>query len=192
MSSRGKYFLVALLAILVIGSGLYVHGRSMDAPGSAEKSIENDNSFHTLLPMAQSAPAIALRTMDGQPVRLADMRGKVVVITFWASWCPSCRHELGLMQQLHERWKNDGVTVLAVNWRESAAEVKEFLADARITIPAVLDESGAAFDQFNAAFLPTSYVISRTGQVVAKAVGVPEWHSERTTDLLRRLLAERT
>ena len=187
-----KFVLAALFAVSGIASGVIVNSRSVEVTETATTAIEDDNSFHTLLPMAQSAPAVALRDIDGQPVRMADLRGKVVLMTFWASWCPSCRHELGLMQQLHERWKGDGVIVLAVNWRESAAAVKQFLSDERITIPTALDESGAAFDQFNTAFLPTTYVISRTGQVVAKAIGVPEWHSDRTTELLQRLLAERT
>ncbi len=116
---------------------------------------------------ARQAPDFVLQTADGATVRLSDLRGKVVLLNFWATWCPPCKAEMPDLNALHEE---HGATrdfmVLGINMEESAAEVAAFAGPRKLTFPLLLDPDGTVSSGLYAIrSLPTSLIIDREGNI---------------------------
>jgi hypothetical protein len=100
-------------------------------------------------------------------MRLADLRGKVVLLNFWATWCMPCRQEMPALETLYQRYKDAGLVVLAVNMdRLSTAGVEAFVQEVAVTFPIVLDPAWATAQTYRVLGLPTTYLIDRAGNVV--------------------------
>lgn len=113
------------------------------------------------------APDFTLQDLSGAPVQLAALRGQVVLINVWATWCPPCRAEMPAIQSVYEQLRDQGFTVLAVNVREDADQVRSFMTEQGLTFPALLDSSGAVSALYQSRVYPSSYFIDRTGLVRA-------------------------
>lgn len=113
------------------------------------------------------APDFTLRDLSGAPVQLAELRGQVVLINVWATWCPPCRAEMPAIQTVYEQYRGEGFTVLAVNIREDAATISDFMAQNGLTFPALLDDDGAVSNRYQARVYPSSYFVDRAGVVRA-------------------------
>ena len=135
------------------------------------------------------APEFTLATADGKKVALAGLKGKVVLLNFWATWCPPCREEMPSMERLHQELKEQGLTVLAVNIQESPKQVARFMRDFRLTFPALLDGDATVSGLYGVRGLPSTYLVDRTGQVVGQAVGARDWAGAPAKALIRALLA---
>ena len=116
------------------------------------------------------APDFALAMLDGQSTSLSDHRGKIVLINFWATWCPPCRTEMQDIQAAAQAHPNDFV-VLAVNNSEDIELVKPFIAGAQLTFPILLDTDGAVSRKYTVQGMPTSFFIDRAGIVRATYIG---------------------
>ena len=114
-----------------------------------------------------AAPSLALPTLEGDRVRLADFQGKVVLVNFWASWCEPCVREMPRLQQWHEQYSDDGLVVLGVNtlYQDSQPEVEAFVQKLGVTYPMLLDAEGEQSRRWLAQPLPRSYIIDRQGVV---------------------------
>ncbi|NTU81654.1 MAG: redoxin domain-containing protein [Chloroflexales bacterium] len=117
--------------------------------------------------VGHSAPAIALATPNGTPISLADLRGQVVLVNFWATWCPPCRAEMPAIQAAYARYHDQGFTVLAVTADEDQAAVAAFVRDHQLTFPALLDPHGSVHAAYLANTLPSSFFVDRQGVVRA-------------------------
>ena len=137
------------------------------------------------------APDFTLRDLKGNKVRLQDLRGKVVFLNFWATWCPSCRLEMPSMEKLHEEFGHQGLVILAINYRERPEEINAFFKEHRLDFTALLDEQGRALDLYKAWSLPTTYLINRNGEIAGKVVGYRDWHSEQARVFFRQLLEDK-
>ena len=136
-----------------------------------------------------AAPELVLRTLAGEPVRLSDLRGKVVLVNFWATWCIPCRTEMPAIEALYQRYRAQGLEVLAVNLdRLSTTGVEAFLKEVKVTFPIVLDPDWSAARTYGVLGLPTSYLIDRAGNVVVREVGERDWADELSQAAVRRLL----
>jgi peroxiredoxin len=133
------------------------------------------------------APAFQLKDVNGKSFSLRDYRGKVVLLNFWATWCPSCKLEMPSLETLHKTLGNKGLVVLTVNVRESADEVKGFFQKQRLWFPALLDEDGDVFERFNVWSLPTTFIIGKKGELLGKVIGYRNWGSDQTIGVLQRL-----
>ncbi len=113
----------------------------------------------------QQAPDFTLNTLDGQPVKLADYRGKVILVNFWASWCGPCKEEMPLLQTADEQHKADGLVVLGINttFQDNRQAAEQFVRDTRVKFPILLDESGSVSQDFRVISIPMSFFIDRKG-----------------------------
>jgi thiol-disulfide isomerase/thioredoxin len=103
-----------------------------------------------------AAPDFTLQDLSGRPWRLRNLRGKVVFLNFWATWCIPCRQEMPTMEKLHLEFKKHGLEVAAVNFRESKKEVQKFFDELGLTFTALLDKDGKVFEEYGAWSLPLS------------------------------------
>jgi len=134
------------------------------------------------------APEFRLKDVNEKSFSLRDYRGKIVLLNFWATWCPSCKLEMPSMETLHKALGNKGLMVFAVNVRESADDVKAFFQEHRLSFPALLDEDGDAFERFNVWSLPTTFIIGKKGELLGRVIGYRDWGSDQTMGVLQRLL----
>lgn len=118
------------------------------------------------------APELDLATVGGPPLVLGAMRGRVVLLNFWATWCVPCRTEMPLLERTYQRLKRRGLIVVGVDKQEPRAAVSLFLRTLHITYPVMLDSSGDASLQYQVSALPTSFVIDRQGIIRAVRIGM--------------------
>jgi thiol-disulfide isomerase/thioredoxin/Cu/Ag efflux protein CusF len=122
------------------------------------------------------APDFTLPTLSGAPIHLAELRGKVVLLNFWATWCVPCRTEMPTLEALYQRYKDRGLEVLAVNLDlRSTAGVAAFLQEVGVTFRIALDPAWATARAYRVLGLPTTYLIDRAGHVVVREVGERDW-----------------
>jgi len=134
-----------------------------------------------------AAPDFALETLDGQTIRLSDLRGQAVLINFWATWCPPCRAEMPAIQQVYDRYRDRGFTVLAVNLQEGDPQVASFAARLDLTLPILMDRSGDVFARYRGRALPSTFFVDRAGIIQNVTVGGPmaqAFLESQVTDLL--------
>lgn len=131
-----------------------------------------------------------LKDMDGKNWRLSELRGKVVLINFWATWCPPCRRELPSLERLWRRLGNESFVVLAINVGEDADTVFAFtgLLEPAPTFPILLDRDSAVLGNWPVKGLPTTFVVDKKGRIVYRAVGGREFDAPELVGQLRSLL----
>jgi peroxiredoxin len=138
----------------------------------------------------ESPPAFSALIADGGRVSLAGLRGKVVLLTFWATWCPPCREEMSAFERLHRDLAAAGLVVLGVNAREDAEPIVEYARTNAVSFPLAIDPDGKVNTAYGIVALPTTFVIARNGRAVGRAVGARAWDSDSARALIRALLEE--
>ena len=139
----------------------------------------------------QEAPAIQLKSVDGEEFDLAKQEAKVVVLDFWATWCPPCREGLPKLQSAADKLKADGVdvAVYTVNLRESAEKVKAFWEAKNLTLPVLMDTRGAVAQAYDIEGIPTT-VILKGGKIAKVHVGLSPNMEQQIIDEVKQLAAE--
>lgn len=138
------------------------------------------------------APDFSLRDLDGHVHRLSDLRGKVVFLNLWATWCPPCRMEMPSMERLHQRLHGKDFVMLAVSEDEAGATaVQPFVQEMGLTFPVLLDTEGTVPARYGVTGYPETFLIDREGRVVHHTIGPEDWDSEPVFQFLRQLLQSR-
>jgi peroxiredoxin len=135
-------------------------------------------------------PDFVGHTAHGSRVSLAALRGKVVILTFWATWCPPCRPELAMLEGLQRELGAQELAVVAVNTREASPLVREYVETLGLTYSVLVDPRGELQNAYGVLGLPTTFVIARDGRAVARAIGPRDWAGARSRELLQALLRE--
>jgi peroxiredoxin len=134
-----------------------------------------------------AAPPLDLVDSEGNPVRLQDYRGHVILVNFWATWCPPCIHEMPMMEALYTARKDQAFSIWAVNMQESQEDVARFIAKQGFHFPVMLDLEGTATASYGVRGLPSTYLIDCRGNLLGHIVGILQWMSHATRDLLDAL-----
>jgi len=146
----------------------------------------------TALTPRLAAPNFALKDLDGKTQRLSAYKGKVVLVNFWATWCPPCRREMPSMERLYQKLKGEPFMVLAIDQNESFDLVFAFTGqlDPSPTFPLLLDEKAKTPPQWGVKGLPTSFIVDKQGRVAYRAVGGREFDHPDIEALIRQLIRE--
>jgi peroxiredoxin len=135
-----------------------------------------------------AAPPIELKTIDGQPLSLAQFRGKVVLVNFWATWCEPCTEEMPSMQRLRARLQGQPFEILAVNHQEGEARIRAFLNKVPLEFPIVRDTDGAVTRAWKARIFPSSYVVDAEGKIRYVLAGATDWDAPANVKQIQSLL----
>ncbi len=129
-------------------------------------------------------------TLYGKPATLADLRGKVVVLNFWATWCPPCVEETPTLNRLHTRIAPEGGMVLGISVDNDEAAYEQFLRNQLVVFPTFRDPSKSINAAYGTFMFPESYIIDRQGRIARKVIGPQNWDSPENLAYLRSLLAQ--
>jgi len=121
--------------------------------------------------VGESAPDFQLQNLDGQTVSLSDLRGKPMLINFWAIRCPDCRSEMPYIQEIYEEWSDKGLVVLAINIGESHSQVENFMKSQRLSFTVLLDTKQNVAQKYNFQYIPTTFFIDKDGIIQDKLIG---------------------
>ena len=135
-------------------------------------------------------PALELEDLSGQMHRLADYRGKVVLVNFWATWCEPCRAEMPSIDGLRAALDGKPFQVLAVNLAEPLSRIEKFVGTMPLHFPLLRDRDGAVAKAWRARLLPASFLIGRDGRIRYVAYGELDWTSEAVRSVVDQLLKE--
>jgi peroxiredoxin len=135
----------------------------------------------------ESATDFSLAGLDGKTHQLSKYRGKVVLVSFWASWCAECIYEMPSLQALSDTLRNDGLVILAVNVGEKESLVRSFAEHNNLTMPILLDSEMDTYKRWPVLGVPTAFLINRRGEVILSVVGAIEWTERKTLSRIRTL-----
>lgn len=151
--------------------------------------LSNRGALATSPLVGREAPNFTLPGLDGRPdsrLRLSDLRGQVVVVNFWASWCAECRTEQDALNQTWQRYRDAGVVVVGVNFQDATGDAREYVAESGTTYPVVVDRDSSTALAYGLRGVPETYVIDREGRMVDRVIGpvTADRLAERLTDLV--------
>ena len=133
---------------------------------------------------------IELPDVKGQQHKLEDYRGQVVLVNFWASWCPPCIHEMPVLERLRQELSEQPFEILAVNVGEQKYRVWKFVKLINFGLPVLLDTRKDTFNAWDVSVLPTSFLLDKQGDIRYRVQGDIEWDSEEVVALIEALINE--
>ncbi|MGD2097010.1 MAG: TlpA disulfide reductase family protein [Desulfobacterales bacterium] len=130
---------------------------------------------------------ITLNDPNGRPVSLSDLRGKIVFINFWTTWCLACVIEMPSMEKLHQKFKDKDFVMVGINLQESAERVKQFFKKHQLTFTTLLDITGDVGAALGINAIPTTLILDKNGRIAGRALGPREWESKESIALFEYL-----
>jgi len=176
---RQSYFIFHLLCVLAIMAA---------APAAADPF----SALGVTTPKVRlNAPPFSLTRLGGGTADLTDFAGKVVLLNFWATWCPPCREEMPAMQRLWERYRKQGLVIVAVAAdQDNGKQVASFVDKLGLNYPILLDPEGKARNRYEVVGLPMSYLIGRDGKISGRVIGIKSWDSPQAFALVEHMLQQ--
>ncbi|MCL5062504.1 MAG: TlpA disulfide reductase family protein [Nitrospiraceae bacterium] len=154
---KSKRNIIWIIIILMIGIYLF-------------PTIKNRVAFAGNKPaLNEMAPEFSLKDLSGKNVRLSDYKGKVVLVNFWASWCPPCKMEIPSFQKVYAAYKDRGFTIVGISTDDVS---QSFIKDMGMTYPVVMADDKAIRDYGNIYSIPTSFLVGRDGRIIKKVMGM--------------------
>lgn len=136
------------------------------------------------------APNFTLKSLNGKNLKLSEMRGNVVLINFWASWCGPCRQEMPLLNALHKKYEPLGFTVLGVNVEEKTGDARGFLGNFPVDFPVLLDSSNKVSKLYDVVAMPTTVVVDRDGNMRFLHKGYKPGDEKEYRKMVKKLIRE--
>jgi thiol-disulfide isomerase/thioredoxin len=159
------------------------------APLAARAQAPSDGAVQIdRWPAQRPVPALDLRDLDGRAWTLTALRGRPVVLNFWATWCAPCREEMPSLELMAARHEAQGLQLLGVNFQEGERTVRRFLEQALVSFPILLDRDGAVAKAWQASIFPTTVLVGRDGRPRQVVRGALDWTGGTARGLLQALL----
>lgn len=190
MRCGGRVFLSVIICVFSLGSSAEGFFHKKKAPASVADDYFKKLGIERPGKVIR-APSFALDDLSAKRVSLKDLRGKVVFLNFWATWCVPCRQEMPTMERLQRELKEQGLEVVAINIKESKREVRKFTGELGLTFTVLLDKDGKVSEEYGAWAIPLSYFINRKGEFVGKVDGPREWDGREAKAFFLQLLREK-
>lgn len=140
--------------------------------------------------MSGPAPNFTLKSIDGKNVKLSELRGEVVMVNFWASWCGPCRQEMPILDAMYEEYQDLGFTILGVNVEEDPNAAKKLLKSIPVTFPILLDGENSVSKDYEVVAMPSTFMVDRDGNLRYKHLGYLPGYENEYERQVRELLAE--
>lgn len=183
MSKRSALIIALVVILAVVAVSLLL--RQQEPQG--EQAVSAPATGSSLV--GQLAPDFKLPLVGGGEMQLSSLRGKVVMVNFWATWCPPCKAEMPSMERLYAQLKNSGFELLAINVEPDGLEVlPEFLRQHPHTFPVAVDTEGDIQSEYGVFRFPESFIVDRDGRVVEHIIGARDWSEPTTLDKLKTLI----
>jgi thiol-disulfide isomerase/thioredoxin len=201
LSERARDFVVVGAFLGVVG-GLAVAGWAGrdDAPMAPGSARVAGNLPGRGLPDGSMAPSLALPRIDGDTATLAALRGRPVIVNIWATWCPPCVREMPSLQRVYDRYRDDGLEIVAVAVDDVPGErqpdgrieglVSRFVEEYGLTFPVAVDPTGETERRFGTEYLPTTVLIDRAGRIRATEIGGRAWDEGPYLEMVQSLVEE--
>lgn len=138
--------------------------------------------------VGKRAPDFTLPDMSGRNVSLASFKGRVVIINFWATWCPPCRSEMPSLNRLYKEYKSKGLVVLAVSTDRTSGAVKDYLTGNPFDFPILLDPENSISRRFRVFSIPTSFLIDKNSIIAQRYIGEENWDSPEIRSKTKEVL----
>ncbi|MFC1903230.1 TlpA family protein disulfide reductase [Chloroflexota bacterium] len=161
---------VTIILVLVGTLGVAACSPSSQIPPENAKEA-NTHGIPTAPEVGRMAPDFTLLDMDGNEVGLSEFRGKVVLVNFWATWCPPCRAEMPDIESLYQEYKDKDVVVIGVDLREGEDKVRRFVQDGGYNWIFTMDATGKVGSEYRVRAIPTSFFLDKDGIIKAIHIG---------------------
>lgn len=166
------------LILLLCCTLFFTAGCSKDKPGPVARVVEKS-----------PAPEISVLDMGGEELTLASLKGKVVLLNFWATWCPPCREEIPSMMKLNSFMEGKPFQMVCVSVDEGGPQaVKSFFTSSGYSLPAVFDSSGQSARTYGVTGVPETFVIDKNGIIVKRVIGGLDWAAPDVIAYLENLM----
>jgi peroxiredoxin len=181
--------LFASILLIVLAEIRHARYGMQTSPDIADAPIPD---AHQPIAAGKTAAPFKLTDLQGDPVSMADLRGKVVFLNIWATWCAPCREEMPSMEKLYERMRgNKGFVMLAVSQDTSGRdEVLNYVKKHGYHFDVLLDPKNAVAEAYNVSGVPETFIIDRQGRIVAHHSGAFDWSQPAIADALEELLKD--
>ena len=136
------------------------------------------------------APDFTLKHFNGENVRLEELRGQVVLLNFWASWCGPCRQEMPVLDQIHQRYEDTGFSVVAVNVEKDADSARKLLEKSQVSFPVLMDSTQSVSRLYNLKAMPSTVVIDRDGNIRYVHNGYKPGDESKYVEVVKALIRE--
>lgn len=170
---RGRWLLIGALLWGAVACSLL-------SPPTATPEAGGGTPIAPRRSTTRPAPDFTLTTLDGDSLTLSDYQGQVVLVNFWASWCPPCNAEVDDLNAYYAAHKDEGFVIIGVNVEDTPADAQAFVERHGVTFPVVQDPDNTVADQYNVIGLPSSYFVNQEGKIFGFQAGIV------TRDLLDR------
>jgi len=157
-----------------------------------QQEIATEQDPYRLIPITEQplAPDFALPDQEGTTQQLSQLKGKVVLVNYWASWCPPCIEEMPSMNTIYQRYKGQGLEILGINFQEDPQEITRFLEQVKVDFPVLFDRDGEVAHRWNVFSMPTSFLVDRNGYVRYSVSRSIHWDLPESITTIEQLLAE--
>lgn len=185
LASRRSFGAAFVILLFSLGTGLPAF--AAEAPPAPWYAARLGQLGFQVFATPVSLTDYQVEALAGGKLAFSSLKGKIVLLNFWATWCPPCREEMPSIEKLWNRLKAEPFTVLAVSTGEARATVAKFIAAEKYSFPVFLDPAGSLGAAFNARSIPTTYLLDKEGRAIAGRVGGLDYDDPAVVGLIEEL-----
>lgn len=171
---RSRLLLALVLGLVAFTAAGCVSGSKNFSSGQTPTGPQvpvSSGSSQVGVQIGNTAPDFSLKALDGSTLKLADLRGKPVMVNFWATWCPPCKEEMPAMEAAYEKARDQGIEFLGVDVKEDPSVVEKFVKEKGYSWTFLLDQDGTAGQRYQITGIPETFFIDRNGVLQARVIG---------------------